>query len=190
MRRAIREYLTLVGTASNVGPASAAASPSSSGLAAFRDLEPRWAEFAAALDGAGCTRLARDLRSLQEAVDRYDALGGPTFWGDLLPFACSQALRYAELFPEPILIVDASAGAARGVSRVVEWSQAQCLCIQCNALLCSWPQRTSQNCRCTEREARSMDLPSINLDEMLCGAGVSPQANQAIPPLLVILWVF
>ena len=29
----------------NVGPSSAAASPSSSGLAAYRDLKPRWAEF-------------------------------------------------------------------------------------------------------------------------------------------------
>jgi hypothetical protein len=133
--------------------------------------EPRWAEFAEALHHGGCTRLANDLRSLQEAVRRFDALSGSSFWADLLPFACRQALRFPELFPEPIVIVDDSAGATTCVSRVVEWSQAQCLCIQCNALLCSWPQRTSQNCHCTERDARALCLPSINLDEMLCGAG-------------------
>ena len=126
------------------------------GLTAQGSAVPSWPEFAEALERGGCTRLARDLRSLEEAVRNYDALGGPSFWGELLPFACEQALRFEELFPEPIQVVDDSAGAARGVSRVVEWSQAQCLCIQSNAFLCSWPQRTSHNCQCTERDARSM----------------------------------
>jgi hypothetical protein len=120
----------------------------------------------------GCTRLYKDLRSLQVAVQNYEANGGVSFWGELLPFACRQALRFQELFPETIAIVDETVAGDGGVSRIVEWNQAQCLCIQCNALLCAWPNRTSSNCHCVESyRDKQADVPSINLDEMLCGAG-------------------
>lgn len=89
----------------------------------------------------------------------------------MLLFACRQALRYPELFPEQIPIVDDGSCERGAASRVVEWTQAQCLCILCNAFLCSWPQRTSQNCHCTETAARALALPSINFDEMHCARG-------------------
>lgn len=77
---------------------------------------------------------------------------------------------------EKISVVDESAE-QRGTSRIVEWDQAQCLCIQCNALLCSWPNRTSNHSNCIEHPGRS-GLPSINLDFMLRGRG-SHQAQVA-----------
>jgi hypothetical protein len=40
-----------------------------------------------------------DLHSLFEAVQRYESGGGLSFWTELLPFACCQALRFEELFP-------------------------------------------------------------------------------------------
>ena len=132
--------------------------------------EPQWSVVQSAFQRGGCTRLHGDLRSLVKAVEHYEAQGGLSFWCDLLPFACKQAQRFDELFPlrnERIVIVDDSTAAEQ--SRVVEWDQAQCLCIQCNALLCAWPKRTSSNCRCIEPS--QLDLPSINLDEMLCGRG-------------------
>eukprot|EP01043_Picozoa_sp_COSAG02_P055086 COSAG02_NODE_6336_length_3642_cov_3.835338_4_plen_577_part_00 len=46
-----------------------------------------------------CARWTGDLRSLSEAVDRYESTGGQGFWTQLLPFACRQALRFDELFP-------------------------------------------------------------------------------------------
>ena len=130
-----------------------------------------WAALSAALKEGGCTSCPDDLRSLQDAVESPNSPSADAFWGELVPFACAQAQRFEELFTEPIAIVDADAGGVGGVSRVVEWTQAQCLCIQCNAFLCSWPERTSSNCGCTERDARALGLPSINFDEMHCGGG-------------------
>jgi hypothetical protein len=133
-----------------------------------------WDRFAEALAHGQCTRLAGDLGALQAAVTAVDAsLSGPGFWGStgLLLFACRQALRYADLFPERIPIVDDGSCDRGAASRVVEWTQAQCLCILCNAFLCSWPQRTSHNCHCTERAALALALPSINFDEMHCARG-------------------
>jgi hypothetical protein len=77
---------------------------------------------------------------------------------------------------EKISVVDELAE-QRGVSRIIRWDQAQCLCIQCNALLCSWPQRTSKNSKCYEHPGQ-WGLPSINLDYMLRGPG-SHQAQVA-----------
>ena len=139
-----------------------------------------WAALSAALKEGGCTSCPDDLRSLQDAVESPNSPSADAFWDELIPFACAQAQRFEELFTEPIAIVDADAGGVGGVSRVVEWTQAQCLCIQCNAFLCSWPERTSSNCGCTERDARALGLPSINLDEMHCGAG--NRVPQVRPP--------
>ncbi len=131
-----------------------------------------WKAMSEVFRSGGCTRLYNDLRSLQVAVDNYEAKEGVSFWDELLPFACEQALRFNDLFPETIAIVDETVTGEDGVSRIVEWDQAQCLCIQCNALLCAWPNRTSSNCHCVESyQGKQADVPSINLDEMLCGAG-------------------
>jgi len=143
----------------------------------------RWAALSAALKEGGCTSCPDDLGSLQDAVESWNSPSADAFWGELVPFACEQANRFEELFTEPIAIVDADAGGVGGVSRVVEWTQAQCLCIQCNAFLCSWPERTSSNCGCKERDARALDLPSINLDEMHCGAGNRGAPVPPPPPL-------
>ena len=144
----------------------------------------RWAALSAALKEGGCTSCPDDLGSLQDAVESWNSPSADAFWGELVPFACEQANRFEELFTEPIAIVDADAGGVGGVSRVVEWTQAQCLCIQCNAFLCSWPERTSSNCGCKERDARALDLPSINLDEMHCGAGNRVPQVPPPPPFL------
>lgn len=129
-----------------------------------------WELFQNALASGGCTKLWRDVGALQDAVARFEGTDEPVFWSKLVPFACQQSLRFGELF-EGIPIVDAESCQARDVSRVVEWSQAQCLCILCNAFLCAWPGRTSRNCRCIEADAVRLDLPSINFDEMLCARG-------------------
>ena len=65
-----------------------------------------WTALSEAFKSGGCTRLHGDLRSLQQAVQNYEKQGGQSFWAELLPFACSQALRFDELFPEPIAIVE------------------------------------------------------------------------------------
>ena len=65
-----------------------------------------WTAVSEAFKSGGCTRLHGDLRSLQQAVQNYEKQGGQSFWAELLPFACSQALRFDELFPEPIAIVE------------------------------------------------------------------------------------
>ena len=134
----------------------------------------KWSALGDALRDGGCTELFHDLGALQDAVASFNRAGNdnPDFWTELLPFACEQALRYTELFPEPIPIVDVASASQGTASRIVEWTQVQCLCIQCNAFLCSWPERMSQNCHCREG-----DLPSINLDEMHCARGNrGPQA--------------
>ena len=65
-----------------------------------------WTAVSEAFKSGGCTRLHGDLRSLQQAVQNYEKQGGQSFWAELLPFACSQALRFDALFPEPIAIVE------------------------------------------------------------------------------------
>ena len=124
----------------------------------------------AAIRHGGCSRY-RDIKALEQAIGAYEqwceqAIGRPRFWGELLPWICEQALKFSELFQEPILLIahnDKARAGGDNSRRSVEWTQAQCLCILCNSFLCSWPKRTSQNCRCAE----AIDLPSINFDEML-----------------------
>lgn len=77
---------------------------------------------------------------------------------------------------DKISVVDVSSE-QRGVPRIVEWDQAQCLCILCNAMLCQWQNRTSDRSGCLEHPGRS-GLPSINFDFMMCGPG-SHQAQVA-----------
>jgi len=108
----------------------------------------------------GCTQV-RDLQCLHMALDKF---GEDLFFTTLLPFICDEAASYAHLFSDPIFVIDERAS---GPSRTVEWSQRQCLCILCNAFLCAWPGRTSDNCNSVEQP----DLPSINFDEMMHSQG-------------------
>lgn len=115
-------------------------------------------ELSEAILSGGCTRI-ENLGSLHAALQSF---GEQRFFAEILPFACDEALRFQQLFPSPIAVID---GAPQ---RQVQWTQRQCLCILCNAFLCSWPGRTSRGgIMCAEEH----ELPSINYDELMSSRG-------------------
>jgi len=106
-------------------------------------------ELSEAILRGGCTR-SENLGCLHRALASF---GWEKFFAEVLPFACDEALRFEQFFPQVPVVIDGSTSTRR-----VDWTQRQCLCILCNAFLCAWPDR-------------GRDLPHINFDNLLSSHG-------------------